>query len=72
MKTKHRMQWIDGQHYVVMETPDGSLTVPYDDFIRIADSVITGIIEPSNPAYKKSFTKLNALATAANHRGGKA
>lgn len=73
MKTTHRLTFTDaGTHVVTLTNASGTIDIDADEFLRVADRLITGILEPGNAARRKSFDKLSALMTGLRHQGGRA
>jgi YD repeat-containing protein len=71
-QTTHRIDWDGRQNVVVIDTPDGGhVEMTLERFVKMADAILTGMIEPGNSAYRRSFKKLPSLAAAYDLPGGR-
>jgi len=63
---KHRIDWNGTQNVVVIDNPanGGHVEMTLEEFIKLADKVITKTFEPTNPGFRKSFRLLPSLALA--------
>jgi hypothetical protein len=73
MKPSYRIDW-DGQHnrVIIEDGAGGRVDMTLEDWTRMADRIITGLFEPSNPARRKSFKKLPMLVQSFDRSSGSA
>lgn len=66
MNVKYRLDWNGHNNIVNIDTADGShVEMTLEDFVELADTVIIGTIERTNPAYRKSFDRLPSARRSA-------
>lgn len=66
-KTTHTLAWDGDKHVVTIANGSGSVSLDYEDFLRIAERLIIDIIEPGNDADCAAFRLLRAAASARLH-----